>query len=55
LAVVVKQYNVQEILIAISSVDQTVLKEVVRDCRATGVVVQIRPTAMPWLEPAMAR
>ena len=55
LAVIVKQYNVQEILIAISVVDHTVLEEVVGDCRATGVVVQIRPTAMPWLETAMAR
>ncbi len=55
LSVVVKKYNVQEILIAISSVDPTVLDEVVRDCRATGVLVQVRPTTMPWLESAMAR
>ena len=52
---VVKEHNVQEILIALSSVDSTVLDEVVRDCRATGVPIQIRPTKVPWLEPAIAR
>ncbi len=55
LGVFVKEYNVQEILIALSPVDPAVLEDVVRDCRATGLLVQIRPTSMHWLEPAMAR
>ncbi len=55
LAEVVKEHNVQEILIALSAVDSTVLDDVVRDCCATGVPIQIRPTKMPWLEPAIAR
>ncbi len=39
----VRKYDVQEILVAIPSADRTTLKDILKDCRATGATVRIMP------------
>ena len=55
LPTLVKENNVQEILIAIPSARLSTLKSILRDCKATGISVQVMPKTMALVEPAMAR
>ncbi len=55
LPTLVQENNIEEILIAIPSASLSTLKKVLRDCKATGVAVQIMPKTMALVEPTLAR
>ena len=52
---IVRDHHVQEILIAIPSVDHNTFRQIYRDCKSSGVTVKVMPKTVTLMEPVLAQ